>query len=65
VLLAKENATSADTKIQMRKLTTRIIVLLVVAQWLSTVDILVLVAGMGILIATMVCVDLLFGSRAG
>ena len=49
----------------MRKLTTRVIVLLVVAQWLSTVGILVLIAGMGTLIAGIVCVDLLLASRTG
>lgn len=58
----KENATTADTEIQMRKLTTRIIVLFAVAQWLATIDILVLVTGMATLIAAMVCLDLLFDS---
>ncbi len=46
----------------MRKLTTRIIVLFAVAQWLATIDILVLVTGMATLIAAMVCLDLLFDS---
>ena len=49
----------------MRKLTTRIITLYIVAQWLSTINILVLVSGMGTLIAGIVCVDLLLASRTG
>lgn len=47
----------------MRKLTIRIIVLFAVANWLATIDIMVLVAGMATLIAALVCLDLLMASR--
>jgi hypothetical protein len=43
----------------MRKLIFRLMALFAVAQWLGTVDILVLITGMAAVIAGLVCVDLL------
>jgi hypothetical protein len=43
----------------MRKLATRIIILCALAQWLGTIDILVLISGMATVIAGIVCMDLL------